>query len=620
MTNANTTRTHKANHYFGMLVLVATLALVASLLLAPAQKPAYAADAFTVTNTNDSGAGSLRQAILDADASAGADVINFNISGSGVQTIKPSTALPTITEQVTIDGYTQPGASENTLAVGDNALLKVELDGTNVPDANGLEIVSSSDSVIKGLVINGFGIGINIQGDSVANRVEGNFIGTDPTGTLDKGNHFDGVDIFQGPSGTVVGGSTPAARNVISGNDFDGVFDIFSNASLIEGNYIGTDKSGTKDLGNDTGVHASSTSGTTVGGTTAASRNVISGNDNFGLFIASSRGTKALGNRIGTTASGEGALGNADSGIGIAGVASDNLVGDGTSAGSNTIAFNGAGGVSVTGSGTGNNVSRTSIFSNDGLGIDLNKDGLTKNDGDDPNTPQVDPDSDTGPNNLQNKPVLASAAASSSATTVKGTLNSTPGASFTIEFFSNPAGGDEGEIFIGERSVTTDSLGNASFTFQPQSKVAAGQNITATATRALSGVPTDTSEFSAPMTVTEAVVSPMVVNTVPANGATGVSPTANVSAVFSAAMDPSTINATTIKLKKAGTTTKVSARVTYDPATKKATLNPATNLKRGAKYVATVTTGAKDLAGNALDQDPNTAGNQARVWSFTVKR
>jgi hypothetical protein len=569
MTNTRTTTTAKTNHYLRMMVLIAALVTMAMVLAA--SKPSYASTTFFVTNTNDSGAGALRQAILDANASAGADVIDFNISGSGVQTIKPSTALPTLTEQVTIDGYTQPGASENTLAVGDNAVLKVELDGTNVPDANGLEIANSSNSVIKGLVINGFGTGVFIQGDSVANRVEGNFIGTDPTGTLDKGNHFDGVDMFQGPSGTVVGGSTPAARNVISGNDFDGVFDISSNASLIEGNYVGTDKSGTKDLGNDTGVHTSSASGTTVGGTTAASRNVISGNDNFGLFIFSSRGTKA---------------------------------------GSNTIAFNAAG-VVVTGSGTGNDVSGNSTFSNGGLGIDLNKDGVTANDAG---------DVDSGPNNLQNFPVLASAATSSSATTVKGTLNSTTNASFTIEFFSNPAGGDEGETFLGGQSVTTNASGNVSFTFQPQSKVAAGRNITATATRVLSGVPTDTSEFSAPMTTTEAVASPTVVNTVPANGATGVSPTANVSAVFSAAMDPSTINATTFKLKKAGTTTKVSASVTYDPATKTVTLNPATNLKRGAKYVATVTTGAKDLAGNALDQDPNTAGNQAKVWSFTVKR
>ena len=104
----------------------------------------------------------------------------------------------------------------------------------------------------------------------------------------------------------------------------------------------------------------------------------------------------------------------------------------------------------------------------------------------------------------------------------------------------------------------------------------------------------------------------------PANNATGVSPTANVTAVFSEAMDFSTINASTFNLKKAGTTKNVSATVSYDAAAKKATLDPASSLTRGAKYVATVTTGTKDLDGNALDQDPTKTGNQPRVWSFTV--
>jgi hypothetical protein len=220
MTKTQTTTTHKATLYFGMLVLVATLAVVASLLLALAQKPAYAADTFTVTNTNDGGAGSLRQAILDANFTDGASVINFNISGTGVKTIKPTSALPTITEPVTIDGYTQPGASPNTKAVGNDASLKVQLDGTNAPQGtSGLEIVTSN-SVVKGLVVNRFPFsGIFVLGPTFGTRVEGNFIGTDPTGTIDRGNGLDGVDI-QGdaPSQAVVGGTTPAARNLISGN------------------------------------------------------------------------------------------------------------------------------------------------------------------------------------------------------------------------------------------------------------------------------------------------------------------------------------------------------------------------------------------------------------------
>ena len=84
-------------------------------------------------------------------------------------------------------------------------------------------------------------------------------------------------------------------------------------------------------------------------------------------------------------------------------------------------------------------------------------------------------------------------------------------------------------------------------------------------------------------------------------------------------MQASTINTTTFRLRKAGTTTNVAAAVSYDPATKRTTLNPNANLQAGATYVATVTTGAKDLAGTQLDQDPSTAGNQAKSWQFKVR-
>jgi len=90
-------------------------------------KPAHASTTFTVINTNDTGAGSLRQAITDANNTSGADVINFNIAGTGVHTIAPESALPQITEAVTIDGYSQPGAKPNTKAVGGDAALKIEL-------------------------------------------------------------------------------------------------------------------------------------------------------------------------------------------------------------------------------------------------------------------------------------------------------------------------------------------------------------------------------------------------------------------------------------------------------------------------------------------------------------
>jgi subtilisin family serine protease len=113
--------------------------------------------------------------------------------------------------------------------------------------------------------------------------------------------------------------------------------------------------------------------------------------------------------------------------------------------------------------------------------------------------------------------------------------------------------------------------------------------------------------------------SPSVVGTSPANNATGVLRGANVRATFSEAVQASTINTTTFRLRKSGTTTNIAAALSYDPATKRATLNPNVDLKAGATYVATVTTGAKDLAGNQLDQDPNTAGNQPKSWQFKVQ-
>ena len=521
MTNTQTITT-KTNHYFRALVALAALAMVAMVLTATASRTAHATTTFTVNLTSDeadasvtdglcdvsaSTSGSqctLRAALQQADFTLGADTISFNVPAAlrdpntGVTSIKPTTPLPAITDPVTIDGYTQPGAFPNTKTVGNDAVLKIELDGSNLPNASGLEI-GTSNSVIRGLVINRFGLGIAIAFDSVGSRIEGNFIGTDPTGTIDRGNGFDGVSIFTGPSENVVGGTTAASRNVISGNGDNGIFLTDANANLIKGNYIGTDKSGTKDLGNDDfGVFVRNASGTTVGGTTAASRNVISGNFFDGLSIAGSQGTEVLGNRIGTSANGTAALGNGDAGVVFSGGSSENIVGDGTSAGSNTIAFNGQDGVEVDPNSTGNEVSRNSIFSNAGLGIDL----LSRSSGETLSTSLPNPndagDADADANNLQNKPVLSSAKTSSTRTTLVGTLNSTQGRTFTLRFYSNPSGTDEGKKFIGQKSVTTDASGNASFTFQPASKVATGQTITATATNTSTH---DTSEFSAPRKV-----------------------------------------------------------------------------------------------------------------------
>ena len=208
---------------------------------------AYSAT-FTVTNTNDSGAGSLQQAITDANARTGKDTIVFNISGVGPHKIRPSSTLPTITSPVMIDSYTQPGASPNTNPTGSgiNAVLKIELDGRFVA-GDGLYI-TAGNSTVRGLVINLFaGNGIRLETNG-SNVIEGNFIGTNVAGTVAAGNLDRGVFIQSGSN--TIGGTTPAARNLISGNDRWGMEIRSGSANYVLGNLVGTDVTGTADLGN----------------------------------------------------------------------------------------------------------------------------------------------------------------------------------------------------------------------------------------------------------------------------------------------------------------------------------------------------------------------------------
>jgi hypothetical protein len=232
-----------------------------------------------------------------------------------------------------------------------------------------------------------------------------------------------------------------------------------------------------------------------VGGNTPAARNLISGNDGDGVSIfGTSLGTernKVQNNYIGTDKFGTGDLGNGGAGVSIFD-SSGNAVGGGP-AEANIIAFNALDGVAVRSGNnifpdSGNAIRFNSIFANGDLGIDLRQDGPTAND------PK---DSDTGENDLQNKPVVTSAKTGGGKTTIKGKLNSTPNKTFLIEFFSNPSGENEGKSSLGQKLVTTNADGIAGFTFAPSQAVPVGQRITATATD--SG--RNTSEFSAPRAV-----------------------------------------------------------------------------------------------------------------------
>ncbi len=278
---------------------------------------------FTVTNTNDSGAGSFRQAILLADSAAGVDLINFNIpvvTGASF-IIKPLSALPVITDPVIIDGYTQPFAVPNSSSpgVGNNATLLIQLDGTSAGiGTHGLDIIAGGTTV-RGLVIHSFGgNGIDLS-TAGGNVIEGNFIGIDSSGTTAPGNSGIGVTITT--SGNTIGGTTPAAQNIISGNGTGGAASGIgvtagATGNQIVGNLIGTDRTGTVDLGNSGPGVSLDAAGNTVGGTTAAERNIISGNDIGGVTITFGLNV-VVGNYIGTDVAGAAALGNTAGGVAV---------------------------------------------------------------------------------------------------------------------------------------------------------------------------------------------------------------------------------------------------------------------------------------------------------------
>jgi titin len=259
------------------------------------------------------------------------DAIRFNITAasdtgggfsaaSGVATIAPLSALPDIRNAVLIDGYSQAGASPNTHAVtdpdpSDNAVLKIVLDGSGFASHD--ELSPSNDPIlllgnnvtVRGLVINrGKGPGIYVSGSG--DVIQGNFLGTDVSGTQGLGNA--GADIWAHGSGTTVGGTDPGARNVISaalgGPGWTlpaGVLDQGA-GDIIEGNFIGTDASGAQALGNGwDGIQASGAVNLAVGGNEVGARNVISGNGGRGIDVISGCTRVTIqGNFIGTDVTG----------------------------------------------------------------------------------------------------------------------------------------------------------------------------------------------------------------------------------------------------------------------------------------------------------------------------
>ena len=474
--------------------------------------------ALVVTNTNDSGAGSLREAITKANNNSGPDTILFQTSKSdenfdanlGVWTIQPESPLPAITDdELFIDGASQVDfIGEDTNLNGPEIVINGSKSGMN---SFGFHLASAGNQINQ-LVINGFFIGIRIIRNS--NRITGNYIGTDPAGKEAVPNDY-GILIIEKAKSNIIGGDNPDLRNLVSGNHCDGIQigGVGTDHNLISGNSIGTDITGEIALGNGwSGISISlGAMYTTIGGASENERNIISGNNRdgirsqgshtnvFGNYIgANAAGTKTIGNQgdgvslmwgsdssiVGGTEPGEGNLiiGNQLRGISVSAVVntkiSGNFIGTNSKATenlgnkrhgisisygaqnstigpANVIAFNTTGIFVVSDSSTQNTITQNSITKNGGMGIDNYLGGNTEL-----NPPQI-------------------------TLITSSSISGTAPANSTVEIFSDPE--DEGKIYEG--TVIADGAGN----FQWIGTVSE-PNVTATATDAAG----NTSEFSSP--------------------------------------------------------------------------------------------------------------------------
>jgi hypothetical protein len=520
------------------------LNLLVAIILLTGSAMTVRANVFAVTNTNDSGPGSFREAINQANASPGADTISFGILPKhSLKTIVVQTDLPAITETLTINGWSEGGA-------GYTGPPLIELHAGNMRTTNvGLSLsLAASHSLIRGLIVNGFpSVGISIDARNVTvvgcyvgtsadgnsalpngmgiglsqysgfcliggpnaqdrnvlsanrgagilsyngfNRIEGNYIGVSASGSVALGNDI-GIDLSDWGDNRI-GGQLPALRNVISGNQSYGISITFGLDNLIRGNYIGTAADGLTPLGNQlAGIHIQFSPQNQIGGGIESAGNVISANGT-GIEIEKSSGNTIQNNLIGVGADTVKPLGNLLDGISII-QGTNNTIGGRTpqlflNQAGNTIAFNGRSGVRIDEQSLNNLISLNSIHHNLGLGIDLLPEGVTPNDS---------CDVDTGANQLKNFPVIESVTQANGAITITGTTFSPPKQARRLEFFSNSAcnaaGNGEGQVFLGSIVIESGDDCQGQFSASFNSTLAPGAIITATETDPA----LNTSEFS----------------------------------------------------------------------------------------------------------------------------
>jgi hypothetical protein len=453
------------------------LAAIASVVWLVLRSASMDASIYAVTNTNDSGPGSLRQAIRDANGSPGS-IVTFLI-GAGVKTIRPLSELPML-QTGTIDGTTQPGYAGTPLIEIDGSLLPAFSRNLAVGGASG------QPGIVKALISNRGFWGVAVASGGI---LLSSFVGTDPTGTMSRPNRFGVKGLPTGFDTVVIGGTGPGEGNLISGNFAYGI-DMQAPGSIL-GNRIGTDMTGLAALPNgDDGILVDYTSNVLIGGPTLGSGNLISANAQYGVGVEYANDVVIQGNTIGPDAAGRASFANQRSGVDI--YQSSRAIIGGPGGAANIIANHWQVGVGVRSGSLRNRVSQNSIYGN-AFGIDLDFMG-----GIGPRvTPNDDCDDDVGPNLLLNYPVLTAVTSIGGQTTISGSLNSEPNAIYVLEFFWNPScnalGYGEGKTYLGSTSVTTNSSCTGTFVTTFPVSVPNGAVITATSTDAFD----DTSEFSA---------------------------------------------------------------------------------------------------------------------------
>jgi CSLREA domain-containing protein len=513
----------------------------------------------------------LRAALQEANARPPYDgydtlalPITFNIAGSGLKTISPASIYSDVFYPVHIDGYTQSGATANTsdFDQGLNTVIKIAVDATHGGPAisfhagnNVLEGISfvngaidflyedeystnRNNNTIKGCFIGMEADGLtpgdayininnqhsniiggitdadrNLIGGGIlltkadSNHIMGNYIGTTASGLASSGTSAHGIQIADSASYNLIGGTSVAERNLISGGN-RGIMINYSHShdNSVIGNYIGVGNDGVTEVGNaNAGILLSDSTYNNI-----IQNNIIGDNsyDEAGIWIDNAHGNSIQSNYIGTDSTQTAQLGNGDPAAFAAGImllnsSSNNIIGGSNDTDGNVIANNVFGISMYSNAGAGNSILSNIIYDNTEMGIDLFADySVQANDAN---------DTDSGPNDAQNYPELTGAYTNGTNVTVVGTFNSIASANYTIQYYSNtvcdPSENGEGKVLLATETVTADNSGNVNINAQINEVVATGAFITALATDANG----NTSEFSACILV-QSGITPVVTN------------------------------------------------------------------------------------------------------------